>query len=99
MGLTTRGMHYTGMAASRFSPKSFCTGTSNINTGSLALTTGVIAFVALDHHPVPGSGRTPQHRCEPLKSLSVRTPPFEAGARARPDAAPPETRLRSCLHS
>ena len=47
MGFAISGMHYTGMAASRFSPKSFCTGTSNINSGSLALTTGVIAFVVL----------------------------------------------------
>jgi NO-binding membrane sensor protein with MHYT domain len=47
MGFAISGMHYTGMAASRFSPKSFCTGTSNINTGSLALSTGVIAFVVL----------------------------------------------------
>ena len=47
MGLAISGMHYTGMAASRFSPKSFCTGTSNIDTGSLALTTGVVAFVVL----------------------------------------------------
>jgi NO-binding membrane sensor protein with MHYT domain len=47
MGFAISGMHYTGMAASRFSPKSFCTGTSNINSGSLAVTTGVIAFVVL----------------------------------------------------
>ena len=47
MGFAISGMHYTGMAASRFSPKSFCTGTSNINSGSMAVTTGVIAFVVL----------------------------------------------------
>ena len=47
MGFAISGMHYTGMAASRFSPRSFCTGTSNIDTGSLAVTTGVIAFVVL----------------------------------------------------
>ena len=47
MGFAISGMHYTGMAASRFSPKSFCTGTSNINSGSLALTTSVVAFVVL----------------------------------------------------
>jgi NO-binding membrane sensor protein with MHYT domain len=47
MGFAISGMHYTGMAASRFSPKSFCTGTSNINSGSLAVTTSVIAFVVL----------------------------------------------------
>jgi NO-binding membrane sensor protein with MHYT domain len=47
MGFAISGMHYTGMAASRFSPRSFCTGTSNINSGSMAVTIGVIAFVVL----------------------------------------------------
>lgn len=47
MGFAISGMHYTGMAASRFNARSICTGTSNINTGSLAVTTGVIAFVVL----------------------------------------------------
>ena len=47
MGFAISGMHYTGMAASQFSPRSFCTGTSNINSGSLAVTIGVIAFVVL----------------------------------------------------
>jgi diguanylate cyclase len=47
MGAAISGMHYTGMAASRFSPRSFCTGTSNINSGSMAVTIGVIAFVVL----------------------------------------------------
>jgi diguanylate cyclase len=47
MGFAISGMHYTGMAASRFSPRSFCTGGASVNTGSLAITTGVIAFVVL----------------------------------------------------
>ena len=47
MGFAISGMHYTGMAASRFSARSICTGTSNINSGSLAVTTGVVAFVVL----------------------------------------------------
>jgi NO-binding membrane sensor protein with MHYT domain len=47
MGFAISGMHYTGMAASRFSPKSFCPGTSNIDAGSLAVTTGVVAFIVL----------------------------------------------------
>ena len=47
MGFAISGMHYTGMAASRFGPKSFCTGGSSVNTGSLAVTTGIVAFVVL----------------------------------------------------
>ena len=47
MGLAISGMHYTGMAASRFNAKSFCTGGASVDTGSLAITTGVIAFVVL----------------------------------------------------
>jgi NO-binding membrane sensor protein with MHYT domain len=47
MGFAIAGMHYTGMAASRFSPKSFCTGGANINSSSLAVTTGTVAFVVL----------------------------------------------------
>ena len=47
MGFAISGMHYTGMAASRFSAKSFCTGGANINTASLAVTTGVVAVVVL----------------------------------------------------
>jgi NO-binding membrane sensor protein with MHYT domain len=47
MGFAISGMHYTGMAASRFSPKSFCTGGASVNTGSLAVTTAVIAVVVL----------------------------------------------------
>jgi NO-binding membrane sensor protein with MHYT domain len=47
MGAAISGMHYTGMAASRFNARSFCTGGASVNTGSLAVTTGVIAFVVL----------------------------------------------------
>jgi len=47
MGIAIAGMHYTGMAASQFSPRSFCTGGAGVNTGSLAVTTGVIAFIVL----------------------------------------------------
>ena len=47
MGIAISGMHYTGMAASRFSARSFCTGGASVNTGSLAITTSVVAFVVL----------------------------------------------------
>ena len=47
MGFAISGMHYTGMAASRFSPKSFCTGGASVNTGSLAVTTAIIAVAVL----------------------------------------------------
>lgn len=47
MGFAITGMHYTAMAASRFSPKSFCTGGSSVNTASLAVTTSVVAFTVL----------------------------------------------------
>ena len=47
MGFAISGMHYTGMAASRFNARSFCTGGASVNTGSLAITTSVIAFVVL----------------------------------------------------
>ncbi len=47
MGFAISGMHYTGMAASRFSARSFCSGGTGFNSGSLAVTTGVIAFVVL----------------------------------------------------
>jgi diguanylate cyclase len=47
MGIAIAGMHYTGMAASQFSPRSFCTGGAGVNTGSLAVTTGIIAFIVL----------------------------------------------------
>jgi NO-binding membrane sensor protein with MHYT domain len=47
MGLAISGMHYTGMAASRFSPRSVCSGGASVNTSSLAVTIGVVAFVVL----------------------------------------------------
>ncbi len=47
MGLAISGMHYTGMAASQFSPRSICTGGASVNNGSLAVTIGVVAFVVL----------------------------------------------------
>ena len=47
MGFAISGMHYTGMAASRFNAKSYCVGGANINTSSLAVTTGTVAFVVL----------------------------------------------------
>jgi diguanylate cyclase len=47
MGFAISGMHYTGMAASRFNARSFCTGGSGVNSGSLAVTTGVVAFIVL----------------------------------------------------
>lgn len=47
MGLAISGMHYTGMAASRFNPRAVCTGGSSVNGSSLAITIGVVAFVVL----------------------------------------------------
>jgi diguanylate cyclase len=47
MGFAISGMHYTGMAASRFNARSFCVGGTGVNSGSLAITTGVIAFSVL----------------------------------------------------
>jgi diguanylate cyclase len=47
MGFAISGMHYTGMAASRFNARSFCTGGAGVNSGSLAITTGAIAFIVL----------------------------------------------------
>ncbi len=43
MGLAISGMHYTGMAASRVSPKSVCVAQGDIDTHWLAVTTGIIA--------------------------------------------------------
>lgn len=47
MGIAISGMHYTGMAASRFSARAFCVGTSKVNSGSLALATSGIALAVL----------------------------------------------------
>ena len=47
MGLAISGMHYTGMAASRFSAGSYCTGTTGLNSLWLATTIGVLAFAML----------------------------------------------------
>jgi diguanylate cyclase len=47
MGFAITGMHYTGMAASRFNARSFCTAGVGFNGGSLAMTTGVVAFIVL----------------------------------------------------
>jgi diguanylate cyclase (GGDEF)-like protein len=47
MGLAISGMHYTGMAASRFARNAFCTGTIGMNSVWLATTVGVIAFALL----------------------------------------------------
>lgn len=47
MGLAISGMHYTGMAASRFSPRSICTGGASVNGSSLAVTIAVVASVVL----------------------------------------------------
>jgi NO-binding membrane sensor protein with MHYT domain len=47
MGFAISGMHYTAMAASRFSPRSLCIGGASVNTSSLAITTCVVAFVVL----------------------------------------------------
>ena len=47
MGLAISGVHYTGMAASRFGRDSFCTGTVGMNSIWLATTVGVFAFALL----------------------------------------------------
>jgi diguanylate cyclase (GGDEF)-like protein len=47
MGLAISGMHYTGMAASRFAPGSFCTGAVSPDNNWLAITIAVIAFAVL----------------------------------------------------
>ncbi len=47
MGLAISGMHYTGMAASRFSSGSYCTGALGMNSIWLATTVGVLAFALL----------------------------------------------------
>ena len=47
MGLAVSGMHYTGMAASRFSPGSFCIGAGTTDQRWLALTIAVPAMAVL----------------------------------------------------
>jgi len=47
MGLAISGMHYTGMAASRFAPGSYCTGASSPDNKWLAITIAVIALAVL----------------------------------------------------
>ncbi|HEY4210424.1 MAG TPA: EAL domain-containing protein [Steroidobacteraceae bacterium] len=48
MGLAISGMHYTGMAASRFSANSYCTGgAAGLNNLWLATTVGVLALALL----------------------------------------------------
>jgi diguanylate cyclase (GGDEF)-like protein len=47
MGLAVSGMHYTGMAASRFSPGSFCIGAGTTDQRWLALTIAVPAIAVL----------------------------------------------------
>ena len=44
MGLAISGMHYTGMAASRFAPGSFCRGGVSLQNGWLAATIGAVAL-------------------------------------------------------
>ena len=47
MGLAISGMHYTAMAASKFSPGSYCLGGASFDNGWLALTIGIIALGVL----------------------------------------------------
>jgi diguanylate cyclase (GGDEF)-like protein len=47
MGLAISGMHYTGMAASRFAPGSYCTSGAAGNNNWLAITIAVIALAVL----------------------------------------------------
>ncbi len=47
MGLAISGMHYTGMAASRFGAGSYCTSPTTANSSWLAITIAVIALAVL----------------------------------------------------
>ena len=47
MGLAISGMHYTGMAASRFSPKSFCITATGADSTWLAATVALVSLGAL----------------------------------------------------
>jgi NO-binding membrane sensor protein with MHYT domain len=47
MGFAICGMHYTGMAASRFNPRSVCIGGAGVNSSSLAVTTAIVAVIVL----------------------------------------------------
>jgi len=47
MGFAISGMHYTAMAASRFSARSFCTTASSVDTHWLAITVTVVAIGVL----------------------------------------------------
>jgi len=48
MGFAISGMHYTGMAASRFAPESYCIGATGANNGGwLAITVSLVAFALL----------------------------------------------------
>ena len=47
MGLAISGMHYTGMAASRFASGSYCTRSASPNNNWLAITIAVIALAVL----------------------------------------------------
>jgi diguanylate cyclase (GGDEF)-like protein len=47
MGLAISGMHYTGMAASRFAAGSYCTNGASANNNWLAITIAVIALAVL----------------------------------------------------
>jgi diguanylate cyclase len=47
MGLAISGMHYTGMAASRFAPDSYCLTTASPDNNWLAITIAVIACAVL----------------------------------------------------
>jgi NO-binding membrane sensor protein with MHYT domain len=47
MGLAISGMHYTAMAASRFSASSICTGEGNIDNHRLAITVAIVSVSVL----------------------------------------------------
>jgi diguanylate cyclase len=47
MGAAISGMHYVGMAASKFAPDSYCTGTGGLNNGWLAVTVALLALTLL----------------------------------------------------
>jgi diguanylate cyclase (GGDEF)-like protein len=47
MGLAISGMHYTGMAASRFAPGSYCSGGVRLDQPWLAVSLGVVALALL----------------------------------------------------
>ncbi len=81
MGLAISGMHYTGMAASRFSPDSWCIGAPGANGNWLAITIAVLALAVLTittilliydaHLEIAHTAARPTARSRPTLSCSM----------------------------